>query len=225
MKPREHPWSCNWDYWCISGMWWWLPSMLRNPIHSPTKQPKAGSPFIQTHAKGRIWSKPSHASIGFSNLCNVSICTLGCPFQPPMVHGPPTDSFVHSWYPVQPQCIQRKKFIHLQVIRPGKDTRRYTAALGPAIANRIRICSHEEAIVSSLNVVWQPSWPSNKHAAGEILLEIVPGSHNCGRGEKKKNPHLSATQPKHVHRKQSQGFFFKTGKLSERKIRPFLSFF
>lgn len=118
---------------------------------------------------------------------------------------------------MQPQCIQRKKFIHLQVIRPGKDTRRYTAALGPAIANRIRICSHEEAIVSSLNVVWQPSWPSNKHAAGEILLEIVPGSHNCGRGEKKKNPHLSATQPKHVHRKQSQGFFFQDWKTVREK--------
>ena len=121
---------------------------------------------------------------------------------------------------MQPQCIQRKKFIHLQVIRPGKDTRRYTAALGPAIANRIRICSHEKAIVSSLNAVWQPSWPSNKHAAGEILLEIVPGSHNCGRGEKKKNPHLSATQPKHVHRKQSQGFFSRLENCPREKSVP-----
>ena len=45
-------WSGNWDYWCISGMWWWLPSMLRSPIHSPTKQPQGRTPFIWTHAKG-----------------------------------------------------------------------------------------------------------------------------------------------------------------------------
>ena len=121
---------------------------------------------------------------------------------------------------MQPRCIQKKRFIHLEVVRPGKDTRRYTAVLGPAIANSVGICSHEQAIVSSLKAAWQATLPSNNHEAGQISLEIVPGSHNWGRGGKKKNPHLSATQPKHVHRKQSQGFFSRLENCPREKSVP-----
>ena len=97
---------------------------------------------------------------------------------------------------MQPRCIQKKRFIHLEVVRPGKDTRRYTAVLGPAIANSVGICSHEQAIVSSLKAAWQATLPSNNHEAGQISLEIVPGSHNwgCGGKEEKSSPFSNTAQ-------------------------------
>lgn len=66
--------------------------MLRSPIHSPTKQPKGRFPLHLKSCKRWNLVKTKPCLNGFSNLCNVSICILGCPFQPPMVHEPSTDT-------------------------------------------------------------------------------------------------------------------------------------
>ena len=79
---------------------------LRYVMMAPKYAPEPYT-FSNKATKGRFPLHPNSCKMwnlvktkpclnGFSNLCNVSICTLGCPFQPPMVHGPPTDSFVHS---------------------------------------------------------------------------------------------------------------------------------
>lgn len=121
---------------------------------------------------------------------------------------------------MQPQCIQQKKFIHLQVVRPGKDTRRYTAVLGPAIANSVGICSHEQAIVSSLKAVHQPIWPSNNHEAGQIFLGIVPDSHNWGRGERRKILTFQQHSPSMYTENNHRAFFSRLENCPREKSVP-----
>ena len=86
MKPREHPCEaaieiigvsqvCDDGSQVCSGALY---------IHSATQQPKAGHPFIRTHAEGGIWSKPSHVSMG-SPICAMS----------PLVHL--VVPFNHTW--------------------------------------------------------------------------------------------------------------------------------
>lgn len=225
MKPREHPWSCNWDYWCISGMWWWLPSMLRNPIHSPTKQPKAGSPFIRTHAKGGIWSKPSHASMG-SPICAMS------PFVHLVVH------FNHPWS-MNPQLTALST--HDIMCNRNAYNERSSSIFRLSVLEKIQEGTHSGARASHCEQNWdlQP-WKSHCVLTECCLTTKLAVKQACSKGKtprdrswftqlrswgKEKSSPFSNTAQACTPKTITGLFFFKTGKLSERKIRPFLSFF